>query len=204
MECSYLRTWDKYGTIDANPGRFNLSLLYNVTIEDCYFLQQLLQDKIVAFHPKAQVCKSKLETCPEPSKVVFILYSAPNFQISYLVNNFLGVIKDKKRFDIEITTQLQPDLYTEYKRKSFYTSYNREDEQEKIKFNHLKIRTGYCLTKYRNLLDIHLLRASSSKHQAKYPTARCQQRFSHPQGRAWCINLIVRSRIIPLTLEYCP
>ena len=105
------------------------------------------------------------------------MYSSPNFQILYLVNNFLEVIKDGKGIDIEIDTQLEPDFYTENERKVFYTIYNRDREQEKIHSNHKKIRTVYCLTKYRNPLDIHLLSALLSKPQAKYRTTGCQQRF---------------------------
>ena len=66
-------TWYKYCTRDANPRRVNLRLLYNGTKEDGDSLRQILQDNIVAFHPKSQVWKFKLQTRPEPSKVVFIM-----------------------------------------------------------------------------------------------------------------------------------
>ena len=59
----------------------------------------------------------------------------------------------------------------------FFTSYKREYEEEKINFNHWKIPTVYCPSKYKNLLAIHLLSAISSNPQAKYHTYRCQQSF---------------------------
>ena len=51
-------TWDKDGTRYDKPSRVNLRLLYNETKEYGEFLRRLLQDNIVAFHPKAQVWKS--------------------------------------------------------------------------------------------------------------------------------------------------
>ena len=117
-------TWDKDDTKDSKSRRVNLHLFFNETKGYGDSLQRLLQDNIVAFQTKAQVWKSKLKTCPEPSKVGFIMHSSQNFQTSYLVNNVLEVIKDEKWIDIEICTQLDPAFHTENDRKSFYTSYN--------------------------------------------------------------------------------
>ena len=110
------------------------------------------------------------------------MYSTPNLQISDLVNNVLEVINDEKGIGIKISTQLETYFYTENKRKAFYKSYNREDEQEKIKSNHRKIPTVYCTPKYRNLLAIHMLSELSSKPQAKYRTAGCQHKFVPAPG----------------------
>ena len=110
------------------------------------------------------------------------MYSSPNFQIIDLVNNIPEVIKDEKGIDIEIATQFEPTFYTENERKAFYTSYNREDEQENINFNHCKIPTVYCPPRYRNLLSIHMLSELSSKPQEKYQTAKWQQRFVPAPG----------------------
>ena len=41
------------------------------------------------FHPKAPVCKSKLQTCPDPWKVGFIIYSAHTLQVHHLIENVL-------------------------------------------------------------------------------------------------------------------
>ena len=53
------------------------------------------------------------------------MYSSPNFQISNLINNSLEVIKDDTGIDMGIATQHETSLYTENKRISFYTCYNR-------------------------------------------------------------------------------
>ena len=110
------------------------------------------------------------------------MYSSPNFQILDLVINVLEVIKDDKGIDIEIVTQFEPTIYTENERKAFYTSYNREDEQENINFNHRKIPTFYFPPKCRNLLAIHLLSKLLSKPKSKYRTSICQQRLVQDPG----------------------
>ena len=130
----------------------------------------------------------------------FIMHSSPNFQISDLFKNVPEVIKDKKGVDIKITTQLYPYLCVDNERRSFCTSYNREDEQEKMKFNHQKIPTVYCPPKYRNILAIPMLNLLSSKPKENIGQPDFNRGLSQPQGLAWCIDLIGRSRIISPTL----
>ena len=48
-------------------------------------IQKKYSRKTIEFYPKAQVCKSKLQSCPEPSKVGDIMYSAHTIQVNDLI-----------------------------------------------------------------------------------------------------------------------
>ena len=134
----------------------------------------------------------------------FIMHSSPNFQISDLFKNVPEVIKYKKGVDIKITTQLYPYLCVDNERRTFYTSYNREDEQENINFNHCKIPTVYCPPRYRNLLSIHMLSELSSKHQKKKDSQMATEVCPSPRGLPGVSTPMGCSRLISLTLEECP
>ena len=75
------------------PKKVNVHLSYNGIQDDGKYLRRLFQYNILDLHPNDPVWESKLQTCPEPINVGFIMYSPPTFQIIDLVNNVLEVIK---------------------------------------------------------------------------------------------------------------
>ena len=79
----------------------------------------------MAFHPKAQVWKSKLQSCPEPSKSVHIMYIAHTIQVNDLIKNLLEAIQAENGHNIETSIQAEAAFQTE----SFYKNFNRNDEE---------------------------------------------------------------------------
>ena len=71
----------------------NTRLLLNRYSEDSNTFKGKFKDALRAFNPKDQVWKAKLQACPEPSNVVFIMLSVNTLQFNLLVNNILEVIK---------------------------------------------------------------------------------------------------------------
>ena len=81
----------------------NILLLMNGSLEDTNLSRRKFQESIRAFHPKAQLWKSKLQSCPEPSKVGFMTYRGNTFQVNLLINNVLSGIEQENGTVIEIT-----------------------------------------------------------------------------------------------------
>ena len=52
-----------------------------------------LQENIMSFHLKVQVWKYKLQSFPDPSKVVYVMYCTNNIQIIDMITNILEVIE---------------------------------------------------------------------------------------------------------------
>ena len=75
------------------------------TPEETNSFCKYFQDNIKIFNPNAQVWKSKLKSCPKPSKLGYIMYSASTLQVQELVNNMIIFIKKEKGKEIEIAVQ---------------------------------------------------------------------------------------------------
>ena len=69
---------------------------------------------------KSQVWKSKLQSCPEPSKFGHVIYGASNIQATDLITNLLTVAGKEKNRKIEITVQPQAEFQTDTEKKLFY------------------------------------------------------------------------------------
>ena len=94
-----------------------IRLVFNGSPEDPNTFRRHIQESLKAFNPKSQVRKAKLQTCPDPSKVGFIMYSANNLQVNLLVRDVLSVIKKEKNLDIEVAIQSELDFLTNEDRK---------------------------------------------------------------------------------------
>ena len=92
-------------------------LIFNGAPEDHNSLRRHIQEYLQEFHPKAQVWKATLQTCLEPSKVGFIMYSENTLQMKLLVKNVLLVIKQEKDFYIEVAIQSEAAFLTNEGRK---------------------------------------------------------------------------------------
>ena len=82
----------------------------------------------MVFHPKYQVCKSKLQSCPETAKVGYVMYCANNTQKVYLISNILEVVEKENGHKIEIVVHLELVFQTDPERKIFYRNYNKNYE----------------------------------------------------------------------------
>ena len=105
------------------------------------------------------------------------MYSANTLQVNFLIKNVISFIKQEEYIDIEVTTQSEVAFTINEYRKEFYASYDKHDKEKRISHNHSKVPTVYCASKFRNILDIHLLIAFSSDHELKYITSGIQQHF---------------------------
>ena len=103
-----------------------------------------------------------------------------------MIENVQTVVGKEKNCKIEIAVQLEAAFQIDTERKLFYTKHNRQDEEERIPFNHRNVYTIYCAPKYWNILAVHLLSTLSSDPDAKYLTTRCQQIFVPAPGS--CIS----------------
>ena len=56
--------WDDYGTPQTKPCNVNTQFLFSGSPEDSNILRRQFPKNIKAFHPKAQVWKAKLQSCP--------------------------------------------------------------------------------------------------------------------------------------------
>ena len=110
------------------------------------------------FHPKAQVCKSKLQSCPDPYKLGYLVHSANNIQMVDLITNVLEVKETENGYNIGIAVQLEAVFKMEAEIKIFYKNYNRHDKEEQYSLNHIKVPTVYCSPKYCNTIVLHLIR----------------------------------------------
>ena len=106
---------------------------------------------------KEKVWKSKLQTCPEPSKVGYIIYSVHIPQVHDLAENLVTDIERENGETIETAFHSEVYFQNEEDRRSFFKTYNVNDEYQRISHNHRKLTTIYCAPKYRNLLAINLL-----------------------------------------------
>ena len=82
LDRAIFRKW--YGDVipQVNHCNIKISLLVNGYPEDINIFRRHFQDNIISLYPKAKVWKAKLQTCTEPSKVVFIIYSAHTIQFN--------------------------------------------------------------------------------------------------------------------------
>ena len=110
------------------------------------------------------------------------MYSANTLQVNFLIKNVISFIKQEEYIDIEVTTQSEVAFTINEYRKEFYASYDKHDKEKRIFHNHSKVPTVYCASKFRNILDIHLLIAFSSDTKLKYITAGTQQCFVPDPG----------------------
>ena len=94
FDISSFRKWTEDGTPRAKPHNFNIRILINRIPEDINSFRRHFQYHTKVFHPKAQVWKSKLQSCPEAPKLVFNIYSAHTLQVHHLIIN---VVKDIER-----------------------------------------------------------------------------------------------------------
>ena len=85
--------WDTDGTQAVRNCNANAIFMLNVTEEDVNSFRQLFQENLMAFHIKAQVCKSKLHSYPEPLRVVHVMYYDNNIQPNDFIKNVLKVIE---------------------------------------------------------------------------------------------------------------
>ena len=92
----------------------------------------------------------------------FIMYSAHTLQVNHLIKNIVPSIERDNRETTKTAIQSEVDFHKKEDRKSFYKRYGEYDKPHSTSHNHRKVPTIYCGAKYRNLLDIHILRAFSS------------------------------------------
>ena len=78
----------------------NIRLLLNGTSEDLNTFRRYFQESLRAFNPKAQVQKSNLQSCPDPSKV-----GTNTLLVNFLVKNVLDFIKQEIGPNIKVATQ---------------------------------------------------------------------------------------------------
>ena len=135
---------------------------------------QLSQENLMSFHSKSQVCKSKLQSCPEPPRVGHVMYCANNIQL----NDLIGVkcIKDRN------SDSLRGRISNRLREKLFYRNHNRSDETERIFLNNWKAPTIYCPPKFPNILAIHLLSALSYDTDSNHLMSGFQKRFVPSPG----------------------
>ena len=69
--------------------------MFNITKEDINNSRRQFQEKLMAVYKKSQVWKTKIQSCPEPSKVGHTMYGADNTQYTYLIANVLAVVEKK-------------------------------------------------------------------------------------------------------------
>ena len=103
--------------------------MFNGTKEDINNFRRNFQENLMAFHKKAQVCKAKLQSWLEPSKVVHVMYGANNIQSTDLIVNGLTVVEKEKNWKISIVIQLEAAFQTDIERKIFYSNYIRQDKE---------------------------------------------------------------------------
>ena len=66
--------------------------MFNGTSEDTNNFRRLPQENLKAFHNKAQVWKSKLQTCHEPENVGHAMYGSNNILAFDLISNILALV----------------------------------------------------------------------------------------------------------------
>ena len=74
----------------------------------------------MAFHKKSQDRKTKLQSCPKPSKVGHVMYGANNIQATDFIKNVLTVVEKEKKNNFEISVQLEAAFQTDTERKLLY------------------------------------------------------------------------------------
>ena len=67
--------------------------MFNRAEEDVNSFRRLFQENIMAFNKNAQVCKSKLQSCTEPSRVVHVMHCANKIQSNDILENVLKAIE---------------------------------------------------------------------------------------------------------------
>ena len=152
----------------------SIRLLLNGSLEETNISRRHFQESIRAFNPKTQVCKAKLQSFLEPSKVVFIMYSTNTLQVKILIKNILSFIDQDNGPAIEFSIQSEVSFLTNEDVKGFYKAYDRYDKYQRISHNHIKLLTVYCAPRFRNIMLIHLLGAFSSDPDPKYITSGTQ------------------------------
>ena len=101
-------------------GNINARFMFNGTEEDVNIFRRLFQGNLMAFHNKAQVWKSKLRSCSEPSRVGHVICCADNIHSNDLISNSLEVIKKENVPKIEIAIHQEAVFQTDSERKICY------------------------------------------------------------------------------------
>ena len=100
----------------------------------------------------------------------FIMYSAHTLKVHHLIEYVVTSIERENTNTIKSAIQSEVDFKNEEDRRSFYKTYNGNNESQRISHNHRKLPTIYCAPKYRNLIAINLPSAFSSDPDQKYLT----------------------------------
>ena len=82
-----------------------IRLLFKGSSEDPNTFRRHIQEYLKALNPKNQVRKAKIQICPDPSNVGFIMHIANTIQVNLLVKKVISVIKQEKDLDIKMSTQ---------------------------------------------------------------------------------------------------
>ena len=141
------------------------------------------------FHLKEKFWKFKLQTCPDPSKVAFIMYSDHTLQVHHLIKNIVTAIERETGDTTKTSTQSEVAFHNEEDRRALYETYNGNDGSQRISHNHRKLTTIYCATEHRNLLVINLLRAFLPYPYQIYLTVVTQQIFIPALGACLAYQL---------------
>ena len=129
--------WDGDGYPQAKSFNVNIQLLFNIPPEDTNISRRKLQENTKAFQSKDKVWRSKLQSCPDTSKVGFIIYSEHKTHVKEHFNNIIKVTKQENSHKMDIAIQSEADFQTEKYRKMFCKKFKNI-----VKTNGLLIITG--------------------------------------------------------------
>ena len=74
------------------------------------YFQEKMKKRIKAFQPKAQVFRSKIQSCQKPSNEVYIMYSAHTIQVHNVFKKVIKTIEQGNCTKLDISIQSVADL----------------------------------------------------------------------------------------------
>ena len=80
IERENFSNWEMDGTQSFRNHNIKDQCTSNVTEEDVNIFKRLFQENLIVFHNKDQVCKSRLQSCPNPSRVGHVIHCVNNIQ----------------------------------------------------------------------------------------------------------------------------